>query len=188
MADKSERTYADLHRAVCSISRHFNTETIFIIGSQSILLKYPDAPALMRTSGEIDAYPGNAEEWEADHADAIASEEINALFGIGSAFHQSFGFYIDGVDKNTAKFPTGWEERSTEKVFVDGDKKIRVVAPSLEDLIVSKLHRLDPKDKEFVDASRRVQTLNIGLIKARLIESGAAPEIIENAIGFLESL
>lgn len=31
-----------------------------VVGSQSVLVDWPDAPALMRTSGEIDAYPANA--------------------------------------------------------------------------------------------------------------------------------
>jgi hypothetical protein len=34
------------------------------LGSQSILLSWPDAPVILRTSGEIDAYPENAKIWE----------------------------------------------------------------------------------------------------------------------------
>ena len=63
----------------------------------------------MRTSGEIDGYPGNAKIWEVTRKaidpddDPEASEEIAALFGEGSAFHRKHGFYIDGVDENTAR-------------------------------------------------------------------------------------
>ena len=183
-----ERTDDDLRRTVISISRHFETDTVFIIGSQSILVDHPDAPAIMKASGEIDAYPGNIREWEACHPNDLASEEINAMFGFGSNFHGTFGFYIDGVDENTAKFPPGWDERATVKVVKDGEKNIRVIAPCLEDLIVSKLQRLDPKDEEFIRACRQIQSLNVVLIKARLEELTPEPDIFANACGFLDTL
>ena len=188
LLSSGERTDDDLHRAVCSISRFFQTDTVYIIGSQSILVGHPDAPTLMRTSGEIDAYPGNAGDWEARNRGEIASEAINVMFGIGSPFHTSFGFYIDGVDENTANFPPRWDERAIVKVVKDGKKNVRVIAPCLEDLIVSKLQRLDPKDKEFIRASQQIQPLNVALIKMRLEESFPEPEIIANARGFLDAL
>ena len=67
-------------------------------------------------------------------------------------------------------------------------KKIQVIAPSLEDLIVSKLHRLDPKDKDFILACQQIQQLDIGLIEARLENSKPAAEIAANAFGFLDAL
>jgi hypothetical protein len=142
----------------------------------------------MRTSREIDAYPGNASEWNACHPNEEASEEINVLFGIGSAFEESYGFYIDGVDENTAKFPPKWEDRAIVIFVADCGKNIRVVAPCLDDLIVSKLHRLDPKDKEFIRACQQIRPLKIALIKSRLEESGPEPEILANALGFLDTL
>ncbi|MDP6427348.1 MAG: hypothetical protein QGH73_01020 [Rhodospirillales bacterium] len=184
----SERTEEDLIRAVRSIGSHFKTDTVFIIGSQAILLDQPAAPANLRTTDEIDAYPGNFEEWEARNPDNLASEEINAWFGAGSDFHETFGFYIDGVDENTAKFPPGWKARAIRKTLKDGAKFIHVVAPCLEDLIVSKLHRLDPKDKKFIQACGQMQPLNLTLIKARLEETKPAPEIIAGAFAFLDSL
>lgn len=99
------RTIDDLHRAVRALAVHFDTDVVVIVGSQSVLLEWPDAPVLMRTSGEIDAYPGNIREWEAKNPGDLASEEINVLFGWGSQFHETFGFYIDGVDETTAKLP-----------------------------------------------------------------------------------
>ena len=45
----------------------------------------------MRASIEIDAYPANAREWETVHK-TEASEEVNALFGYLSQFHETHGF------------------------------------------------------------------------------------------------
>jgi hypothetical protein len=105
------RTIEDLERAVRALAVHFETDTVVIVGSQSVLLDWPDAPILMRTSGEIDAYPGNNRDWEAKNPGEIASEEINALFGYGSNFHTTHGFYIDGVDENSARLPADWRSR-----------------------------------------------------------------------------
>ena len=85
------RTVDDLDRVIRAVGRHFETDEVIIIGSQAILVHHAQAPVIMRTSGEIDAYPGNIQEWESQHPELLASEEINALFGIGSHFHESFG-------------------------------------------------------------------------------------------------
>jgi hypothetical protein len=58
--DAKFRTEEDLERAVRALAREFKTDTVFIIGSQAILLSWPDAPEAMRGSPEIDAYPENA--------------------------------------------------------------------------------------------------------------------------------
>jgi hypothetical protein len=58
--EPNARTQEDLERAVRAIAREFNTDTVIIIGSQAILLSWPDAPAVMRSTPEIDAYPENA--------------------------------------------------------------------------------------------------------------------------------
>src|SRR5436305_4326550 len=98
---RSVRTLEDLERTVRAIATEFKSDRIFIIGSQSILLAWPDAPHEMRDSPEIDVFPENARIWEiqekAKYPDEIplASEHINALFGIGSQFHETHGFYID---------------------------------------------------------------------------------------------
>jgi hypothetical protein len=54
----------DLVETVEAIARLFKTDKVFIVGSQSILLSWPEAPMILRTSGEIGAYPGNAKIWE----------------------------------------------------------------------------------------------------------------------------
>jgi hypothetical protein len=152
------RTLEDLERTVRAIATEFKADKIFIIGSQSILLAWPDAPALMRMSPEIDAFPENARTWEIEeksrHPDEVpeASEHIDALFGSGSLFHRTHGFYIDGVDENTAKLPAGWRERAVVRTIDIGPRIVTAIAPCPEDLIVSKLARLDDKDKSFVEA------------------------------------
>lgn len=54
------RTEDDLQRTVRALAREFRTDTIFIIGSQAIMMSWPDAPPDMRSSPEVDAYPDPA--------------------------------------------------------------------------------------------------------------------------------
>jgi hypothetical protein len=55
-----------------------------------VLLSWPNAPIMLRTSAEIDAYPENAKQWEITQKAlgddlAEASEEINVFFGAPKA-------------------------------------------------------------------------------------------------------
>jgi hypothetical protein len=86
-------------RAAANISDSFE---IMVVGSQSILGAFPDAPAELTLSMEAVVYPL--------HAPKLA-ELIDGSIGEGSMFHESFGYYAQGVDNRTAKLPTGWENR-----------------------------------------------------------------------------
>lgn len=141
---------------------------MIIIGSQAILATWPDAPLLLRRSGEIDAYPANARDWEVRHPGFEASEEIHALFGEASPFHLAHGFYIDGVDETTALLPADWRQREVRRPIQDGEKTIFAVVPEVHDLAVSKLCRLEDKDKEFVGELATSGRLNISLLLERL--------------------
>lgn len=186
--EETVRTIDDLKRAVRSIARHFNTDTVFLIDSQAVLASWPDAPALARMSAEIDAYPGNAKDWERRNRRIEASEEINAVFGIGSDFHLAFGFYIDGVDENTATLPPDWSTREVRLEIEDGPKSITAIVPSLNDLIVSKLARLEEKDKSFVRVCHKAKPLNFDEIRQLLETARIEPAIRNAAIGFLDRL
>lgn len=192
--DPDFRTEDDLARAVRAVAREFNTDEVFIIGSQAILLSWPDAPRDMRHTPEIDAYPGNAKEWErqearkGDETPPEASEHIHGLFGSGSDFHTMHGFYIDGVDEFTAKLPKNWRSRATvRRLEVDG-REVTIVAPEPNDLLVSKLARLDDKDKDFVEAYHREKTLDTRLVERRIAETDLDPAIAKRAVAYIRNL
>ena len=126
-------------RAAANISDSFE---IMVVGSQSILGAFPDAPAELTLSMEAVVYPL--------HAPKLA-ELIAGSIGEGSMFHESFGYYAQGVDNRTAKLPTGWENR------VVAVKVGEVVGYCLEphDLAASKLAAGREKDIPFVAAMLR---------------------------------
>lgn len=188
------RTLADLERTVRAIATEFQTDTVFVIGSQAILAGWPDAPPALTGSPEIDAFPGNARIWEvsekAKHPDVVpeASEHINALFGEGSRFHEAHGFFIDGVDDTTAKLPADWRKRAIALKVEVGKRVVTGIAPSPEDIVVSKLARLEQKDRQFVEAFHAVRPLDPDVIEARIRAAGMDPAVEARAIAYIRAL
>jgi hypothetical protein len=130
-------------------SKGVTAETEFIvIGSQAILGAFPDAPRVLRQSMEADVYPKYRPEL--------------------SPFHQTFGYFADGVSPNPATLPTGWEERL---VRLANDNTGGAVGWCLEphDLAFSKLAAGREKDIAFVSA----------LLRFKMVRASRLHEIIK---------
>ncbi len=122
-------------------SKGITGETEFIvIGSQSILGPFPDAPRALRESMEADVYPKFRPE---------LSEMIEGSLGRYSQFDLTFGFYADGVAPTTATLPPGWEARL---VRVSNENTGGAIGWCLDphDLAYSKLAARREKDLAFV--------------------------------------
>lgn len=118
-----------------------------VLGSQAILAHldsaYFESNALFMSS-ELDVAAYNVSQEEEEEA----SHYLSGVLGLGSAFEQMNGYYIDGVSTKTAIFAPGWHDRLI-KVPVEGAS---VWAPSFEDLLISKLMAGRDKDLAFVEA------------------------------------
>jgi len=86
-------------RAAADVTSEYE---FIIVGSQSILGPIPYTPAELKMSAEADIYPKDAEE---------KSDAIDGALGEGSQFHETFGYYAQGVGPRTACLPHGWERR-----------------------------------------------------------------------------
>ena len=73
-----------------------------IIGSQSILGVVPHPEPVFTMSAEADIYPLHAPE---------LAEKIEGAIGEGSQFHDTYGYYAQGVGPETAVLPTDWMTR-----------------------------------------------------------------------------
>ncbi len=178
----------DLLRAARSVAAHFQADRVIVVGSQAILLTWPDAPMALKITPEIDLYPENNRDWEARNPGFEASEEISALFGEMSAFHQRFGFYLDGVDENTAQMPPDWMERvATAEIDVYGRTAV-IVCPAIQDVVVSKLHRLAEKDVDFIRECVAAGRIEVASVLAGLHATNPAPAILSRAQSLLEGL
>lgn len=145
------RTIDDVWRAVRAVCELCNTDTVVIIGSQAALFRWRDAPERIRYTLEIDVYPQNIEAWLStpELRDCEASEVIAANLGEGSLFHETHGYYVDGVDEDTAVMADCWRIRADTRQHEQAGKIYKAIVPSLNDIAVAKLVRGDPKDREF---------------------------------------
>jgi hypothetical protein len=119
-------------------------DEIVVAGSQAVLGQFPDAPASLLRSHEVDVFPKNAPERAA---------EIDAAIGDGSRFHASFEYYAHGIGPETLIAPAGWESRLVRvELPAVAKKDRRAVGWCLEihDLILSKLAAGRPHDLTFV--------------------------------------
>jgi hypothetical protein len=78
----------DLYHVVAAAAQIVGEEEFVIVGSQSILGSYPDAPESLLRSQEADIYPRNAPD---------KAINIEGVLGDGSYFQQTFGYYAHAV-------------------------------------------------------------------------------------------
>lgn len=110
-----------------------------VVGSQSVLGSLETPPAECLVSTEADLYPLNAE----DKADLI---DFN--IGEGSPFHDTHGYYAQGVDSRTAVLPSGWRTRLVRLQSEGTDGRVAYCIDVL-DLFLSKCVANREKDRMF---------------------------------------
>lgn len=133
---------AELEHIIGAAATIASDDEIIVVGSQSVLGQFPDAPANLRVSVEADVWPRNhPERWEL----------IDGSIGELSPFHETFGYFAQGVGPETAVLPDGWEKRLFR---VESPATRGAVGLCLEvhDLVISKYVAEREKDIRFVRA------------------------------------
>lgn len=133
-------------------------DEIIVIGSQAILAARPDSPEFLLRSCEADMFTLR------DPQDA---DLIDGSIGEGSPFHETFGYYAQGVWLDTATLPSGWQERL---VAIRNDNTRQVTGRCLEphDLAVSKLVAGREKDLDFLTEMVRHDMLDPTIVESRI--------------------
>lgn len=149
---------SQLEHIIRAASANADTREIVIVGSQSILGAYPDAPDELLVSIEADVFPKDHPE------DSIL---IDGAIGERSIFHETFGYYAHGVDETTAVLPDGWRERL---VRIENENTRGAIGWCLDphDLAVSKLIAGREKDLSFVASLLSHQLAAAEVIHERL--------------------
>lgn len=150
-------------RAACYVA---DDTDLLIFGSQAILGQYPDAPASLRTSVEVDVQPLN-------NPDAV--DAIDGALGELSLFHQTHGFYVHGLTVDAATLPDGWESRTITVSHEIGTRGNTGHCIEPHDLAVSKMIAYREKDREFVRTLLAEGLLDVETLIDRL-ESTAVDE------------
>ena len=125
-----------------------------VIGSQSILGSVARPPVDCLLSTEVDIYPKDAEE---------LADKIDGALGEGSRFHDTYGYYAQGVDSSTAILARGWESRLVRLQTPGTGERIAYCLDVL-DLFLSKCAANREKDRDF----------NVVLLRAGLVDEQSA--------------
>ena len=136
-------------------------DEIIIIGSQSILGQFPDAPMRLLMSMEADVYP---------HHKPELAVRVDGAIGEGSSFHELHGYYAQGVGPETAVLPSGWQDRV---VVVKNENTNGIAGLCLEvhDLAIAKFIAGRYKDLEFIQELIRHEMIRKNVMFTRLIEA-----------------
>lgn len=127
--------------AVKKAAEVYQCDHFIVVGRGSLSASMPDAPAAMRTTGDIDLFTtfdaAMVEKW------AAADPSV----GAGSEFFEEHGFYIERVGEWTLlDQPEGWQERAVKMKIENID--VLVLHPL--DLAYNKLDAGRDKDIEFL--------------------------------------
>lgn len=167
-----------------------DVQRIIIFGSQSILAQFPHfAESAVKNDDKRILFQVNDREilFRSIEADVLIpdspekTELVEAAIGELSLFHETFGYYVQGVDLSTSKLPTGWEDRLLE-ICNENTNWITGQCLEVHDLIISKLYAGRKKDIEFFKAVIHLGLLSKETLSARLIQT----EISEDRKNLIE--
>ena len=122
-----------------------------IVGSQSILGAVPRPEAVFTVSMEADIYPLQAPE---------LADKIDGAIGEGSRFHDTYGYYAQGVGPETACLPTDWMQRVHRIQNRNTQERIGYCLDVL-DLFLAKAVAAREKDREFCIALLQYGYVNL---------------------------
>lgn len=112
-------------------------DEFFVIGSQSLHGKYPDLPDEILVSMEVDLIAKNHPR---------NTERLNNI-GMGSPFHESFGYFADPVDFATAVLPRDWKNRLVHLKTTSAANGAKAYCLEPHDLAVAKIVAWREKDR-----------------------------------------
>lgn len=153
-----------------------------IVGSQAILGSYPDASEALLRSQEVNLYPRRAPD---------KAIKIEGALGDGSQFQQTFGYYAHAVGPETAKAPTGWEDRL---VVVDIPPRPANGVPAFafcldpHDLVLSKLAANREREWEFAKEALSADLVDADVLLKRVDDLPVKATLLESIKGSLKSL
>lgn len=110
-----------------------------IVGSQSMLGPVPNPPAVFTVSMEADIYPLQAPE---------LADKIDGAIGEASQFHQTYGYYAQGVGPETATLPRDWMQRVHRVQSANTNGRVGYCL-DVVDLFLAKAAAGREKDREF---------------------------------------
>lgn len=133
-------------------------DELIVIGSQSILGSFPDAPSELLVSVEADLYPKNHPE---------RADLIDGTIGELSPFHDTYGYYAQGVGPTTAILSAGWQSRLVP-VRNENTRWATGLCLDAHDLVLAKYAAGRDKDLRFNAVAVRHKLVQRPILEERL--------------------
>lgn len=167
---------SDLEHLIRAAGKIAGERELVIIGSQAVLGQFPDAPAALLRSMEADLYPLSRPE---------LADKVDGAIGEGSKFHQTHGYYAQGVGPDTATLPRGWQQRLV-RIENPNTGGIAGLCLEVHDLAISKYVAGREKDREFTRALVRHEMTDKETLLARLAMTKLDPAVSKVVKGRIE--
>lgn len=148
---------AHILRAACQIA---GEPEVLVLGSQAILGSYDEDELPAAATSSIEADIAFLDDPQRHLADAV-----DGAIGELSSFHQTNGYYAEGIHIDTALLPHGWRSRLISW-NLQSSRPATPLFLEPHDLAAAKLMAGRPKDLAFVSA-----LLSAGLIEPRILSS-----------------
>lgn len=167
--------------ALRAASKLLGERDFVVVGSAAILGSFPEnlmTKALM-ISTEVDLLP----------PDDPTEEKAVALDGAQrelSQFHQTHGFYIDGVSVNTSRSPDGWQQRVVPFAPIGAEGAVGWCLSAV-DLVATKAVAGRTKDRRFVAAALRQRLANPDTVLALIPTIDATPDRLTTAADLVDA-
>lgn len=160
-------TRSELEHLIRAAGAIAEDSEIIVIGSQSILGQFPDAPHALLKSAEADVYPRHHPE---------RADLIDGSIGEGSSFHETFGYYAQGVGEETATLPRGWKARLVT-ICNANTAGTSGLCLEVHDLAISKYAAGREKDLDFTRELARHGMTDEEVLLARVAETAVAKSL-----------
>ena len=167
---------SDLEHVIRAAGKIAGERELVIIGSQAVLGQFPEAPAALLRSMEADLYPLSRPE---------LADKVDGAIGEGSKFHQTHGYYAQGVGPDTAILPKGWQQRLV-RIENPNTEGIAGLCLEVHDLAISKYVAGREKDREFTRALVRHEMTDKKTLLARLAITKLDPAVSKLVKGRIE--
>ncbi len=158
----------DLEHLIRAAGAISGSRRLVVIGSQSILGQFPHAaPPRTTLSMEADLIPLDAPD---------KAELLTGSLGELSPFHDTYGYFGDGVSLQTPTLPDGWESRL---IAIDNPNTNGYIGLCLEihDLLISKYVANREKDREFCAA-----VVQAGIVEREILLQRLGSTTLDSAV------
>jgi hypothetical protein len=146
---------------------------VLVIGSQSVLGSFAEDDLPLEATSSMEADIAFFD----DPADAKA-DQVDGAIGELSTFHETFGYYAQGVSVSTAVLPEGWRGRVVA-FATPGTAPGRGLCLDPHDCVLFKLVAGREKDLSFAAALVREGLIDLDILADRIGTVAAHPLVIE---------